>query len=219
LKAKPEVAVETLTRITYLTRFYQDLQGYRLLPFALLFVLIAVQGAWLGSMSGWPPSVGPAFYWLMTAGAPLTGCAVALAASHLIGQWYEKRYGQIRSLPKAKLTFSRKTYLIACVLWLLGGLLFGDYGGLGLLSIWLIWQPIPPLLRNRRHLPPAIVYALLAGALGATMTGNSTPADFHYQLLVTRSLGAAGILLAIAAWNHRQFIHLIDAAPRTAEEA
>lgn len=207
--------MEALARTAYLTRYYQDLQGYRLLPFVLLFLLIAAQGAWLGSLDGWPPSVGPAGFWLMSSGAPLAGVGIALAFSHIIGRWYERRYGKIRPLPAVRLTFGRRTYAVGFVLLLLGQVLFGSHGGPGLLTLWLLLQPAPPAVRGLRHVPPAVLYALLAGVLSATMTGSSAPAAFDGRALVASSLAAAGIVLLLALWNHRQFTRL-TAAPQEA---
>lgn len=219
LKNKPEVAVEKLAQIRYLTRCYQDLQGYRLLPFVLLFLLTALQGPWLRTVTNHTPGPDLFSFWLMTKGVTVTLFIVAVFASHLIGRWYEERYGLILPEKDTKLTFSRRTYLIGSALWLTGALLFGDNGGLGLLSLWLIWSVAPRSLPRLHHVPPAILYAFLAGALNATPTGITYLPEFQHQVLISRSLGAAAILLVAAIWNHRQLAELSQCTADAVEEA
>src|SRR5712691_1466871 len=81
-----------LDRVRFVTERYEQLQGLRLLPVSMPFLLSAAwRAGWLG---GWP-SQDPrhAAYWFVG------GFAVAIALSFIIRSWYHRQFGVVRARP------------------------------------------------------------------------------------------------------------------------
>ena len=81
-----------LTRVQYVTAHYAHLQGLRLVPLGVPFLLSAAwRGGWLG---WWPGADGPgAGQWFVLM------LAAAVAVSYLIGASYRAQFGEVRPLP------------------------------------------------------------------------------------------------------------------------
>jgi len=76
-----------VSRVRYVTRRYPQLQGLRLLPVGIVFLL---SGSW---RAGWLPIAAASH-----ASAPVwffSGLAIAVGLSFLIRAWYTKRYGLV----------------------------------------------------------------------------------------------------------------------------
>lgn len=207
----------TLNRIRYLTKHYQDLQGHRLLPFSAAFLIIAANAIWLHTSQVGQTS---AFsFWQSTKGLPVTVLLLAFAASHLIGKYYESRYGRVTPAPGAPLAFHRTTYGVATVLALLLELLSGQpAAGLSLTWLWLtITQIRMKQPTGKRHVSASIIYLLIAIVLTMTRHGATDLQNFNYAPLAVWSLLACAITTLAAIHNHRVLLALRSEA--TAEEA
>jgi len=76
-----------VSRVRYVTRRYPQLQGLRLLPLGVVFL---VSGSW---RAGWLPV--PAASHASASAWFLGGLAVAVGLSFVIRSWYTKRYGLV----------------------------------------------------------------------------------------------------------------------------
>lgn len=206
--------MNALIRARYLTHHYQDLQGYRLLPFAAAFLVIAVNTIWLHGTQFTITDGNLLSFWQTTIGLPATCLVLAFLASHLIGRTYETRYGKIIPAHGVPLTFSRSTYGLTAILGLVSDLYMGQ-PALGPQLVWL-WLVTTHARRFRtlRHVPASTVYLLTSVVLFLGRRGYSDLQAFNFVPLVTWSLVAAAITLISAVYNHRHLLKL-RAAPVT----
>lgn len=200
--------MNALTRARYLTRHYQDLQGYRLLPFAGAFLVIALNAAWLNIAQ---PTVSDSHilgFWQTTKGLPVTVLLLAFLMSHLIGRAYATRYGGVTPAPGTQPAFSRTAYGATALLGLLFGLLFAQPAA-GPLLTWL-WLTLSQARHHGkiRHAPASTIYLLMSVVLPMTRSGATDLQAFNYVPLGIWSL-AAGVVTAFAAiHNHRLLLKL-----------
>jgi GAF domain-containing protein len=194
--------VDALTRIRYLTHHYQDLQGYRLLPFAAFFLTGALYDFWAGTAFAHylnQPEAG--FSRLTTPGvAMLAAFIIAALASQRIGHWYEQRYGHLTVRRQAQLSFSAPVWALLVAACLLPGLHSTLLGALGLfLLIRQAWLS-PALLR---HVPLSVLYLLLAFSFPGYGSGIVSYPAAGFNSSVLLDLSFAALLLGIALHNHR----------------
>lgn len=208
--------MNALIRARYLTHHYQDLQGYRLLPFAAAFLVIAVNAIWLQGTQFTITDGRLLSVWRTTVGLPLTCLALAFLASHLIGRTYETRYGKITPAHGAPPTFSRSTYGLTAILGLVSDLYMGQ-PALGPQLVWL-WLVVAQArhFRTLRHVPTSTVYLLTSAVLFMGRRGYSDLQAFDFAPLAIWSLIAAAITLIAAVYNHRLLLKL-RAAPVTGD--
>lgn len=205
-----------LSRARYLTHHYQDLQGYRLLPFAAAFLAVAVNAIWLQATQASVTDGSLVSVWRTTIGLPVTCLSLALLASHLIGGAYALRYGRVTPAHGVPLSFSKSAYGLAAVLGLVGDLSFGQ-PVLGPQLVWL-WLVVGQArhYRGLRHVPASTVYLLTSVVLLLGRRGYSDLQAFDFVPLVAWSLVAVAVTLLAALFNHRLLLRL-RAAPATGE--
>lgn len=77
-----------MNRLRYITRYYSELQGLRMLPIGFFFLIIAVQWLevlpWLGKQGD------------LTAILPLL--IIAIALWYWLGRWYDRSFGRVEPL-------------------------------------------------------------------------------------------------------------------------
>lgn len=98
--------------VRYVTENYAQLQGLRLVPLGLVFLISA---AWrIGWLRRWPGATGPgATYWFVAM------TALALLASFPIRSWYHRRFGVVRPRPfeNGAITLITFTLLLLALVW------------------------------------------------------------------------------------------------------
>lgn len=105
--------MDDLQRLRYVTRRYAHLQGLRLVPLGIPFLLSA---AWRDGQLRWVPGTdgnGPAFWF---AGL----LATALMVATVIGRHYRRRFGTVQHVPdvRASLIFAVFLSAFAVAMWL-----------------------------------------------------------------------------------------------------
>jgi len=96
---------ERLQRIQFVTRYYDWLQGLRFLPFGVLMAGFALWLALLPLEGGTPATLG--------AIALGVGLVATLGLYPLVGGYYQRRFGEVRSSQAMKQTRLRLTLLFA----------------------------------------------------------------------------------------------------------
>lgn len=220
--------MNTLVRARYLILYYEDLQGYRLLPFAAFFALVALLRLVLDSPVA-PAGLAAAGIierWFVLQGGSMALFIAAALVSGVIGRRYEDLFGAVemaRGVPRA---FSPAKWLVGAVLWT-GGNLLGGFGWLAVLLLGIspgTWKAVIRLRLERRlrhiagpdvRLPRAPVsfgwvYILLACVFANSLTGIGF--DYVHMIdiesgpnlynVVWRSLAASLLLAWFAVYNH-----------------
>lgn len=192
-----------ITKAKYLTDHYQDLQGYRLLPFAVAFLLIALNSTWV-KQAQLTLSDGNLLQILTTTKfGPLLLIMTAFLASHLIGKAYETRFGRITPAAGPPQAFNRNTYALAATLYLAFELLFMQpAAGIQLTWLWLLIRELRPA-GGLRHVPASSIYLLISLVIQATRQLNTDLQAFDYTPLIIWSLITAAATATAAMHNHR----------------
>lgn len=224
--------MDALARARYITFYYRDLQGYRLLPFAVFFTIVAVLRLLLDSPAApeaWM-DINASYRLLALQGGSLTLLIAAAITSNQIGRRYEERYGTVRAARGMPHAFSRSSWFLCALLWILGG-----YSWITLLGYWQIGATAYTALRTGllRHgamcrvsapVPLAVLYVLIGVVFvgsGTSLVGpHSIGTEFGPNLyhVVYRSLAAAAFLAVVAVYNHR-LLTSVYGVPELAEEA
>lgn len=200
--------MNAITRAQYLTHHYQDLQGYRLLPFAAAFLVIALNTIWLQAARPTLTDGHVLGFWQSALGLPVSMLLIAFIASHFIGKSYEVRYGRTKPAPGNPLAFSRNTYSATALLALLFGLLFAQpWAGPQLTWLWLTLKQ-PGLFRRIKHVPVATVYLCVSIVLLAARPGTADLHAFNFSPLATWSLIACAVTTFASIHNHRLLLKL-----------
>lgn len=198
--------MDALTRIRYLTHHYQDLQGYRLLPFAVFFLVGTQYDYWAGyGYEQWKVDYDNT--WLMTFGIGMIALgSIAVIASYLIGRWYEERYGYIAPHPDVPRAFPEQQWLILVSAPFIFGFLAGTHDVLCWVGLWIMYRQVKTSPAFVRHVPLAVLYILLVFTFPGIDSGAITYPEPGINHLVVKNLVAAFVLLVAALWNH----HLLE---------
>lgn len=231
--------MEQLQRIRYVTRYFEELQGYRLLPFVAFYLAGAAYDATLPLLfdrAPIPVAVGTALLMFLS----FVVCAVA---SHHVGQSYVRRYGLVRghfgSAPRSAsrkgwwwvavepwrpadrshrrvASFSTETWWwLVSIVPLLG---FHKFF-LGLLGSYLVWRLVTQHPLPMRHVPHAVLYLALAVHFPGLDSGIlSGPETAGLNAYVVKDLILAALLGWVALSNHRALTRALDAGTRRAQD-
>ncbi len=223
--------IERLHRIRYVTQHFQELQGYRLLPFVAFYLVGAVYDATYSLLTARAPAplvVTTAILMVLS----FVSCAVA---SHHIGQLYTKRYGLVRahgirgkSAPSTAKPWwwtaigpwvwaddsSRRAASFSAENWWLLALIgvtpvLGFHAPLlALLGGYLVWRQLTQRPTPFRHVPNAVLYLALAVNFPGIDTGIlGGPGTTGFNPYVLKDLVLAILLGAVALTNHRTLTH------------
>ena len=193
---------EDIKRARYVVKHFQDLQGLRLIPFAIFFLIGAYYDASLNleSLTQHPRL---ALIFVMP-----TVLIISILASRKIGQWYERRYGYVETRGMNAFRPVAWHIVFGC------GFLVGLHNGLLLLLGLYLWSKARP----SRHIPSAAVFLALAVNWPGVDTGvQAIPANMglnHYAVL---DLILAAVLAGVGLYNHRLLRRHLKPVPR--EEA
>ena len=178
-----------IKRIRYVVEHFQDLQGLRLIPFAIFFLIGAVFDASL-DLDALVQNPRPELLFL----TPIV-LVLCVVASRRIGRWYEQRYGYVEQ-SQGKLSVFRPT------VWFITfgcGLLVGLHSTLLLiLGLYLLSKERPS-----RHIPSAIIFFALAVNWPGVDTGfQDIPATTGLNTYATLDLILAAVLASVGLYNH-----------------
>lgn len=105
--------MDRLQRLRFVTERYSHLQGLRLIPVAIPFLLSAM---WRAGCLGWVPDTGGrgAEHWFAIV------FALALVAAAVLGLFYRRRFGEVQSAwrLRGRLTLVSALIVLAVAIWL-----------------------------------------------------------------------------------------------------
>ncbi|MEM9996978.1 MAG: hypothetical protein AAF809_04700 [Bacteroidota bacterium] len=197
-------------RLAEVTRHFRGLQGLRILPMALFFLVIGLPGAlqaigFLVEDGSWETAFGT---------ATLVGLAAAVFAERRIARWYDEAYGIVEQRLRLGEVLASGVFLVALLaaVWWLG---FGDPPlnpvfvvlGVGLLAYW------RPRVGLRLH------YAIEGGLLLAASLYVPASSSASAVVVLPTTFVAGLLLLALGVLDHRELVRTLGPPEPDADHA